>query len=178
MNPIRTDRLTLEQQVVAHAQEMYLVLSDPAIYEYENEPPASVEWLRERFRRLESRCSPDGGELWLNWVVRLPSSGLIGYVQATVKPNATAAIAYELTSKYWGQGFATEAVRAMIQELVVRYHVTGLSAVLKKTNRRSFRLLERIGFSLASEQRQAKARVEPDELLMLREAQVSAASAP
>ncbi len=178
MNPIRADRLTLEPQLVAHADEMFVVLSDLAIYEHENQPPASVEWLRERFRRLESRCSPDGGELWLNWVIRLPSSELIGYVQATVKPNATAAIAYELNSKYWGQGFASEAVRAMIQELVIRYRVVSLSAVLKKTNRRSSRMLERIGFSLASEQQQAKAQVEPDELLMLREAQFRAASAP
>jgi [ribosomal protein S5]-alanine N-acetyltransferase len=167
---------------VAHAEEMFVVLSDPAIYEHENENenelPASVEWLRERFRKLESRCSSDGAEQWLNWVIRLPSAELIGYVQATVKPNATAAIAYELNSKYWGQGLATEAVQAMIRELVVRYHVTGLSAVLKKTNHRSSRLLERIGFRLATEQQHAKAQVETDELLMLREAQVPAASAP
>jgi hypothetical protein len=30
---------TLEPQVVAHAEEMFLVLSDPAIYEYEGQPP-------------------------------------------------------------------------------------------------------------------------------------------
>ena len=48
MTPIRTSRLMLEPQVVAHADEMFVVLSDPAIYEHENEPPASLEWLLER----------------------------------------------------------------------------------------------------------------------------------
>lgn len=62
MRTIATARLALEPQVAAHADEMFVVLADPAIYEHENEPPASVEWLRERYRRLESRRSPDGRE--------------------------------------------------------------------------------------------------------------------
>ena len=85
-----------------HADEMFAVLSDPAIYEYENQPPASVEWLRARFEKLESRRSADGTEQWLNWVVRRADAGLIGYVQATVRAEGTAAIAYELSSALLG----------------------------------------------------------------------------
>src|SRR5262249_17360241 len=51
---LRTVRLTLEPQVEAHADAMFELLMDPAIYEYENAPPESLEWLRERFRKLES----------------------------------------------------------------------------------------------------------------------------
>src|SRR5256885_15929378 len=61
MRVIETGRLTLEPQTAAHAEEMFAVLSDPAIYEYENEPPPSLEWLRSRFTKLESRRSPSGG---------------------------------------------------------------------------------------------------------------------
>ncbi len=78
----------------------------PAIYEYENAPPASIEWLRARFTKLEARQSPDGSQQWLNWVIRLPTSELIGYVQATVHADGHAAIAYELCSQYWGRGLA------------------------------------------------------------------------
>ncbi len=94
MRVIETGSLTLEPQTAAHAEEMFAVLSDPAIYEYENQPPPSLEWLRTRFTKLESRLSANGWEQWLNWVVRLPTSELIGYVQATVHPNDRAAIAY------------------------------------------------------------------------------------
>ena len=100
MHVIETGGLTLEPQTAAHAEEMFAVLSDPAIYEYENAPPPSLEWLRARFARLESRLSASGREQWLNWVIRLPSSELIGYVQATVDPSGRAAIAYELSSAY------------------------------------------------------------------------------
>jgi len=41
--------------------------------------------------------------------------------------------------------------------------------VLKRENLRSMRLLERLGFSPASPEQHVKDRVEPDELLMLRE---------
>src|SRR2546427_1046077 len=106
MRVIQTGCLTLEPQTAVHAEEMFAVLSDPAIYEYENQPPPSLEWLRTRFTKLESRLSANGREQWLNWVIRLPTSELIGYVQATVHPNHRAAIAYDLSSAYWGRGLA------------------------------------------------------------------------
>src|SRR5512132_2186077 len=96
MRTIETDALTLEPQVVRHAGEMFAVLNDPAIYEYENAPPASLAALQARYAALESRRSPDGAEDWLNWVVRLPGGAAIGYVQATVRSGGRAAIAYEL----------------------------------------------------------------------------------
>jgi len=146
MRSLYTDALTLEPQVAAHADEMFQVLSDPAIYEYENAPPASVEWLRNRFSKLEARQSADGQELWLNWVIRLPSGELIGYVQATVFPDHQATVAYELASPHWGKGLARRAVEAMIRELASTYQVRSLSAELKQANLRSRRLLERLGF--------------------------------
>jgi len=169
MHVIGTGSLTLEPQTAAHAEEMFAVLSDPAIYEYESEPPPSLEWLRARFAKLESRRSASGQEQWLNWVIRLPSSELIGYVQATIDPTGRAAIAYELSSAYWGRGLARQAVQAMISELVQRYQVRQLTAVFKRKNLRSMRLLERLGFSPAPAERHTKHQVEPGELLMQRE---------
>jgi len=170
MNTIVAEGVTLEPQTALHAAEMFAVLGDPAIYEYENAPPASLEWLRARFEKLESRRSADGAEQWLNWVIRVPSSGLIGYVQATVRADASAAIAYELASAYWGRGLARRAVEAMMRELAERYHVESFTAVAKRANFRSTRLLERLGFSPAADELREKLRVESDEVLMCRSA--------
>lgn len=127
---------------------MFTLLQDPALYRYENEAPSSIEWLEARFRRLESRASADGREWWLNWVVRHGASNLIGFVQATVREDHHASIAYVFGSAYWGRGFACEAVTAMLDELLLRFGVTRFSAVLKRDNTRSVRLLERLGFVL------------------------------
>lgn len=148
------------------------MLSDPAIYEFENAPPPSLEWLRERYAKLESRRSADGSQQWLNWVIRLPTSELIGYVQATVHSDGRAGIAYELSSAYWGRGLARQAVQAMITELVEHYDVQRLTAVLKRENARSIKLLQRLGFSPAPAESQAAHAVEADETMMHREATV------
>ena len=154
-----------------------MVLSDPAIYEYENEPPPSLEWLRTRFTKLETRRSADGHEQWLNWVIRLPPSELAGYVQATVYPEGRAGIAYQLSSAYWGRGLAREAVKSMISELVEHYEVHSLFAVLKSENLRSMRLLERLGFSRASAEQHGTHRVALGEVLMHRDGRAHEESA-
>lgn len=161
MRELRSARLVLEPQVETHAQEMFDVLSDPAIYEFEGEPPHSVAWLRERYRKLESRVSPDGSQRWLNWVVR--AQGVpIGYVQATVFHDGRAAIAYVLASRWWGRGYASEAVAAMLDELRDRYAVRLALAVFKAANSRSRALLERAGFV------DTRGETEPDERIMQR----------
>ena len=163
MRKIEAPRLTLEPQLAQHAGAMFAVLSDPAIYAHENAPPASVEWLYQRFAALEARRSPDGRELWLNWVLRQRSGELIGYVQATVGVEGRAFIAYEMASAHWGRGLASEAVEAMIDELASRYGVHTLVAVFKRANTRSRRLLERLSFTPA-----AAAAADPDEDMMER----------
>jgi len=163
MRELHTARLTLEPQLAIHADEMFAVLSDPAIYEFENAPPASVDTLRARYRALESRRSADGGESWLNWIVRLCGGPAIGYVQATVLGAGRALIAYELHSAHWRRGYGTEAVSAMIDELRNSYGVTTIAAIFKRANYRSRGLLERLGLRAASAATTAGYALEPDE---------------
>ena len=91
---------------------------------------------------------------------------LIGYVQATVRADGSATIAYQLAGAYWGRGLARQAVVAMIAELAEHYQTQELWAVLKRENHRSMRLLERLGFSMAMPAQVAEHQVEPDEALM------------
>jgi [ribosomal protein S5]-alanine N-acetyltransferase len=163
-----TSRCTLEPLVAAHAREMFSVLSDPAIYEFENGPPVSVEWLSQRYEHLERRRSADDTEMWLNWAVRLPDGQLAGYVEATVLPSAAACVAYELSSRYWRQGIGSSAVTAMLEELHSEYRVDTFVAALKSANVRSFGLLRSLGFSVAKEQRVEELRGEPDEVVMIK----------
>ncbi|MBV8211414.1 MAG: GNAT family N-acetyltransferase [Burkholderiaceae bacterium] len=166
MNTLTADGLILEPQTAAHADEMFLILSDPALYEFENEPPASAAWLRERFSKLESRRSADGEEAWLNWVIRRSGRELIGYVQATVRKDRSAVIAYVLGSRHWGQGYAHRAVRAMMNELADQYGVRDFLAIFKRANMRSRRLLERLGFVEVGVDRGLQVHIQPDEVLM------------
>jgi RimJ/RimL family protein N-acetyltransferase len=147
---------------------MFTVLSDPAIYEFENAPPVTEDWLTNRYERLESRGPNDGSEQWLNWVIRLRDGKLAGYVQATVLPDHISYVAYELNSQYWRQGFGSSAVEAVLQELQEQYGVKLLVAVLKAKNYRSDGLLRKLGFGPASTDQEARYREEPDELVLVK----------
>ncbi|RJS91991.1 GNAT family N-acetyltransferase [Salinisphaera sp. Q1T1-3] len=170
MNIIQTTRLTLEPLVESHAPAMFEVLNDPAIYEFENEPPSSIEFLAQRYRGLEGRLSPDRTQHWFNWVIRLNGCGLCGYVQASVFQSGIACIAYELNSKHWRQGIGSEAVEAMLRELRITYSVSLFGAVLKSANFRSIALLGRLSFQRATTIQSTIFDPDPDELVMVRAA--------
>jgi RimJ/RimL family protein N-acetyltransferase len=168
MNTIRASRCILEPQVEAHAPAMFEVLSDPAIYEFEGEPPPSVEKLAAGYCRRESRTSPDGREKWLNWVVRLPNKELVGYVQATVLESGASYIAYEFTSRVWRQGIGSASVTAMLLELEQSYSVHTFVAVLKLANYRSMGLLRHLGFEVGNQEDAQRYEAEQDETVMLK----------
>ena len=169
MRTLQSARLRLEPQTALHAPAMFKVLGDPAIYTYENQPPASLDALTCRFARLEARKSPDGSEQWLNWVLRQRSDGeLIGYVQATVQADGRALVAYELASHHWGRGLASEAVQAMLDELQGAWQVRHALAVFKRANVRSLALLQRLGFADAPGDDLARGTLAPGEQLMSR----------
>ena len=83
---IRTARLDLLRTTREHAESMFTVLADPALYEFTaGRPPRDVETLASQYKYWQKRNSPDGSEIWLNWVVSLREEGeLIGHLQAGV----------------------------------------------------------------------------------------------
>ena len=151
MQTIVTSALTLEPLGTSHAEAMFALLSDTEIYRYlDYPPPPSVEHLRDVYARLEARRSADGSEAWLNWVIRPHGQPLVGYVQATVASNRSAHVAYVLASKYWGRGYAQQAMHAMLAHLASTYDVDQCLATVEAENQRSIRLLERLGFRVAA----------------------------
>lgn len=147
MEPLVAGDLRLEPLTVAHADEMFDVLADPRIYRYlDDGPPPSREHLQAVYTRLEARFSPDGTQRWLNWIVRASSGAPLGVVQATLVAPRTAWVAYVLASRYWGQGHARSATRAMIDHLVARHGIAECLATVEDENARSIALLEALGF--------------------------------
>ena len=145
---LKTKRLLLEPLERRHASELFGPLSDASIYDFiPRDSPQSEEKLAERFARLEAGRSPDSKQLWLNYAVRLmEGSACIGKVQATVEADS-ADIAYLFSPRYWGRGYAAEAVRALIGHLFAAHGVRVVRAATDTRNTRSAALLERLGFT-------------------------------
>src|SRR5689334_6938208 len=108
--PLETTRLLLEPLVLDHATALFEPLQDPELYTcIPQDPPASLEALKTRYAALSSRRSPDGQEVWLNWTLRQRATGAyVGTVQATVRADQTALLAYMIFVPFWRQGYARE----------------------------------------------------------------------
>lgn len=147
-NNLETNRLVLEPLRREHAERLFAKLSDQRIYSFiPKDAPTSLQMLEARCQKLETRKSPAGDQLWLNWAIRLKvQNEYIGTVQATVRENNNANIAYELTPDYWRQGYATEACLRIIECLFADYRLTEIFAEVDTRNAASWRLLEKLGF--------------------------------
>ncbi|WP_322054303.1 GNAT family N-acetyltransferase [Paraburkholderia bannensis] len=148
---LSTARIRLEPLVAAHAATLFEGLIDPANYRYiPQEPPATVDDLTRRYRKLESRRSPDGTEAWLNWALVGLDGKAHGYVQATIHLDSKEAwIAYFVFPPSQRQGYAKEALRGLLPALREAYGIVKFNAEIDTRNAASIRLVEALGFVLS-----------------------------
>ena len=118
----RTERLDVEPLVPAHAAELAPALTDASLYRFIGGEPLSPPALAERYQRLAARRSPDGDQLWGNWVLRVRQTGAaIGTVQATLPSRGPGAgpaeVAWVVARSDQGRGYAKEAARSLAARL-------------------------------------------------------------
>ena len=159
----------MEPRNASHAEALFPVLSDPHLYEFlDEQPPASVAALRERFAKSQSQRSPDGSEHWLNWVVRDEAGVVAGQIQATLFPDTTANVAYVFARSHWGRCIAFLSVEQMLKTMRETFLVGTFYVVLERENHRSKRLAERLGFKAASLEAAATKKLLDTEIMMSR----------
>ena len=113
--PISTDRLELTPLSVDDADAMAVVLAAPELYAFTGGTPPTADHLRQTYgRQVEGPADP--AEQWHNWIVRADGEP-VGYVQATVIHDV-ADIAWMVGIHAQGNGYASEAARAMTQWLI------------------------------------------------------------
>lgn len=103
---------------VADAGELAPLLDDPDLHKFIGGSPATVDELRDRYRRWVVGRSDDGRQLWFNWTVRhREDDSPVGTVQATVileKGEWVAEVAWIIGSGHQGRGYAKESAALMV----------------------------------------------------------------
>ena len=167
MLTLHTPRLRLEPLLRTHAPAMFELLHDAEVYRHlDDPPPPSVQALELVYARLESRLSADGREAWLNWaLVRAENRRALGFVQATLQAPERVWVAYALGRRHWGQGYAREAMRAMLEHLCGDFGARRFLASVEAANQRSLALLAALGFHEAAAAQRAEHRLTDTERL-------------
>jgi len=138
MEPLRSE----------HAGQVLSALQDPAIYTWIPEDPPTEEGLQRRYDFLEGGRSPDGEELWLNWVAFLGESMTpVGTFQATLPKGEDGSFAYIIFPSFWRQGFAREMATCVISHLFETHQTPNLFAEMDTRNTGSMRLVESLGLT-------------------------------
>lgn len=104
---------------MAHAAELAPLLDDAALHEFTGGVPLSAADLAVRYARLVARRSPEGDQMWGNWLIRVRATGAAaGIVQATLPAGGPAAgpgeVAWVVVRAAQGRGYASEAARSLV----------------------------------------------------------------
>lgn len=96
---------------------------------------------------VEKGCFTADSAVFALWQKRAEGPAFIGMSGFTPRPGeATPELGYWLGEPYWGQGLATEAVRAVIDYAFSNTPVTALCGSSRVVNAASRRVLEKCGF--------------------------------
>jgi RimJ/RimL family protein N-acetyltransferase len=151
---ITTERLLLTPLRPEDADEMVGVLGDERLHEYIGGRPPGPGELRRRYVALAAG-SPDPGEIWLNWIVRMRNDARpLGTVQATLSDDDgrwAAEVAWVVGVAWQGRGFASESAAALVDRLR-RCGVTTVRAHVHPDHRASAVVAERVGLRPTAEE--------------------------
>lgn len=144
---LATARLVLEPLHAGHAAPMFEGFADPALYTWlDVTPPYNAQDLAERFARIAKPYAPTG-DLWLNWPVRRSEdASYVGLVEATVRPDRVALLAYFIFVRFARHGYGKEACAAAIDHLWRAYDAVEIRADMDYRNIPSRCLVASLGF--------------------------------
>ena len=149
--PVRTARLVLRPFVTEDRDPLYAFHSDPDAVRYVPYPPRTREQVAEVLTRkvANTELRHDGDLLELA-VVRAVDSTLIGDVLLALRSveHQTLEVGYIFSPAAGGQGYATEAVRALVDLAFGPLGARRVIARVDARNRPSAALLERLAFRL------------------------------
>lgn len=143
---IHTPRLILRSVVAADAPALLEIGSgsDVARMAGQLPHPLSVDTLTSWIAALP--CSDHDGRA----LAVMADGDLVGLVGYSPESYDTFGIGYMIGEPYWGQGFATEAARAMIGHCLATAPQINIVAAHFHDNAASARVLAKLGFTLVS----------------------------
>ncbi|PZG34065.1 GNAT family N-acetyltransferase [Listeria ivanovii] len=144
---LKTERLFLSEMTLADTEILFGYWSDDLVTRYMNiEPFQSLQPVEEMIRMLR-QLEMEGKAL--RCVIILQATGEIigtcGFNYIDYE-NQRAEIAYDLGTRFWKRGYATEAVQALMEWGIESFKLHRMEAKVDPRNEASISLLEKLGF--------------------------------
>ncbi|MDH2415525.1 GNAT family protein [Nocardioides sp. CER19] len=144
---LHTDRLRLRPFTAADADDLFALHSSAHVLRYWDSPPWREPARAERFLAA-CRQMADEGTGARPAIERASDGAFLGWCSLTRwnPDHRSASLGYCLTDAAWGQGYATEAARALLQWAFDTLDLNRVQAEADTRNAASARVLEKLGF--------------------------------
>jgi len=144
---ITTARLRLRWLTDDDVPALFAIFGDPEVTAYWSRPPLEERSGAEELL-AEIHALAAAGTLFQWGIARIEDDTVIGTctLAAISREHRRAELGYALGRAYWGQGYASEAVRAIVQYAFDTLDLHRLEADVDPHNHASIRCLERLGF--------------------------------
>jgi RimJ/RimL family protein N-acetyltransferase len=148
MRPLRTDRVTLVPVDVRNARELWDVLNGADLRRFQDIPRVRVEEFERQVRTRPKSLRP-GATGRFEWLLRAGDPEVaIGWISLRISDRTPAVgeVGYSLLSEARGGGYATEALRAVVDEAFSAAELDEVQACIVPENTASRSVLDRTGF--------------------------------
>lgn len=148
---VETKRLTITELVPVMAHDLHVLSMDEDMRRFLPDEVFETETIAEEvIRELAAGYGHEDERAPQVYAVTQKDGTLVGYVQAAPEGDGWE-IGYHIGKPFTGRGYAAEAVRAFLPEIMPRLGVRELSGVCAAENIASRRVLEGCGFTLEYE---------------------------
>lgn len=146
-SPIRTERLVIRPFEPSDAEDLWRRRNDPEAARWQDWIlPFRREQAEELVAELIAMDGPVDGEWWMAAVCAKDSPTIFGDVAVHLsRKGRTAEVGYTFWPTHWGNGYAVEAVGALIAYLYDELGVTRVCGTVHPENPASAMVLERCG---------------------------------
>lgn len=143
---ITTKRLFLEKITEKHLDGLYALLSNKEVQKYF---PSTLdrEETKQFYNKIQSRYREDG--FCFLAVIRKEDNeflGICGLLKQEVENTVKTEIGYRFLDQFWGNGYATEAVRGCVEYVKEREMFDSLIILSLPENVPSINVAKRCGF--------------------------------
>ena len=144
---LETRRLRLRPFTDADAEPLFALQSDPRVLRYWDAPPWTEPSRADRVLAASRQMAEQGTGARLA-VDRLADGSFLGWSSLTrwSPEHGSASLTYCLAEAAWGQGYATEAARALLRWAFDTLDLNRVQAEADTRNPASRRVLEKLGF--------------------------------
>ncbi len=146
---IATPRLGIRKLVRADAEALYQLHANQKVQEFTGKPViSSFEDITNAVRKMIDETLTNYKKYgYGRWMVTLKESGqVIGWNGLVYRENiGQVDLGYRFHPDYWGNGYATESSRAILDYGLHELGLSQIIAITMKENTSSIRVLEKVG---------------------------------